>query len=599
MALQNPFERPAAQSIPRPQTNAPGPTPAGTPIAKPSSTSFVPQPGVNTAAPGRPSSATKNTNATANANFFSGGTDGGGIFDSGAPAPAAGTPAPAAGQPAAPAPAQAPAPAAPVPAAGPVSGAGIPGGFNAPAVPEGYDERRGEPEPLPGPNPYARGTKEYRQYEAQKQQVKERNYMRGFSLEQMGKFNVHEQGQSSHSFEKLMDAYGPAVDPNWTYDIAAGMRVNRATQDTSAHNRWEPIPPNELREIQEWMKWRDSPEGQDWANAYGGSAYRASLRRKAIQKAVSAGHMVPLPGGGGYVDFAGVGAGGTPQVAAWYDQYGRQIQGPPQGFDPSKLGGIYNQAYAGKAGFGTASTTGAPTGGAQQPQTGQQPVTGNNSTDQQPGYRVHDPGTGGVIMPAVGGVPVPPAAGAGVQAQPAPQAQQPQAPQPAAATPTTTPAAQSAPTAVQGTPNAGDGQAGVPAPSPATSTAPAAAPPTGGAGAAPVPGAQAPAAAPGGPPNEEAGPLPLPPPPPMPSQQQLDTLPEGGVVASPYGNISRDQEGLSLILNEVGAAVHTQQRARLEKEFGSRPFAGDPHAPSPPIRVGAWNYNPFRGRFAR
>jgi hypothetical protein len=244
----------------------------------------------------------------------------------GGPAPAPATPAPTTPQPTGPLP---PAPGTPAPG----GQGGIPGGWAPPPRSRefhsgprggGIPGRNGggaRPEPLPGPNPYSPGTREFRQYEAQKQAVMQRNFERGFSLEDMGKRDVHEQGQSAFSTLRFFDQYGPAADTTWTYNLANGTRARTGTRDTAAHDRWEPIPPDILNSIAQFQSWSRTPEGRGWASRNGNSAYRGWLRMEALNDAVWRGHWTPDGRGGYYAD--------TRDGTFYYNQWGEQT-----GYDP-------------------------------------------------------------------------------------------------------------------------------------------------------------------------------------------------------------------------------------------------------------------------
>lgn len=197
-------------------------------------------------------------------------------------------------------------------------GGGIPGGFGAPAVPEDYDARQGQPEPVPRNNPYPRGTKEFRQWEAQKNEIIERNRERGFTLEQMGFKNKKEEGQSQFAGQQALDFYGPGWDSTWTYDMVNGMRARTGSRDTGAHTRWEKIPADQMRAFADWNSWK--ARNGSWIKAHG-SAYNAWKVQQSIAKAVKAKHWVPV--GEYFRDDRGAG-----QAPLWYNEFGQQIATP-------------------------------------------------------------------------------------------------------------------------------------------------------------------------------------------------------------------------------------------------------------------------------
>lgn len=80
----------------------------------------------------------------------------------------------------------------------------------------------------------------------------------------------------------------------------------------------------------------------------------------------------------------------------------------------------------------------------------------------------------------------------------------------------------------------------------------------------------------------------------MPTRSELATLPEGMQISTPYGQVTRDGQ---LLPSPEGAQLYQQAVVRARQDFGPHPFAGDPNAPPPPIRLGRAWINPFTGRW--
>jgi len=144
-------------------------------------------------------------------------------------------------------------------------------------------------------NPYSKGTEEFRNMEAQRQQIIQQNIDNGFTLKDMGIKNVKEGGKSIYAAlgpGGFTDEYGPAADPGFQYDLRKGMRkrvygaerMEKRKAAGESEPEWEPIPENELQEIREYMAWKASGEGGEWSKAYGGSAYMGYSRKNQLKR---------------------------------------------------------------------------------------------------------------------------------------------------------------------------------------------------------------------------------------------------------------------------------------------------------------------------
>lgn len=86
-----------------------------------------------------------------------------------------------------------------------------------------------------------------RQWAKQNQEYILQELARGRSLEDLGIRDVKEMGRSMYRMLAQRGEQG-FQDPNWTYDWNSGMKMNHATSDVNARNRWIPIEPNEYAE---------------------------------------------------------------------------------------------------------------------------------------------------------------------------------------------------------------------------------------------------------------------------------------------------------------------------------------------------------------
>lgn len=73
-------------------------------------------------------------------------------------------------------------------------------------------------------------------------------------------------------------------------------------------------------------------------------------------------------------------------------------------------------------------------------------------------------------------------------------------------------------------------------------------------------------------------------------------MPQGVQIQTPYGTV--DQSG-KLTLSPDGAVKYQQAVIQKRNEFGVHPFANDPSAPPPPIKLGKPFINPFTGKWGK
>jgi hypothetical protein len=614
----------------------------------PPTTTAAVTPAANQAPAGRPPSPYAKSKTTSGANAS------GSVFGENAPTslmqgPAAPTPMPAAppsvaksaspgyqgnfgvgGEGAAPAPLEPPLPVVPnappvaTPAPGTTPGT-TPGTMPPPATdkppvqlgnPDSlFNPTERKPIPLPGPNPYSPGTREFKEYEAQKNEIKDQNTRNGFSLEDMGKFNKKEQGMSSHSAEKALDFYGPAWTEGEVYDLQNGsMHVygNRGPGGTGPTHDYgdAAIPPDKMAAFQQWRGWVESEEGKQWAHAYGGSPYRGWMVKQDIEKEVKHGNLDRFPGPeGGYTDY---GPGGY--LRTYYNAYGKPV--PPPAGVPLQVAMDPN----GHPKFG------APVPSAMPPA----PPTGAPTTPTDPGGAMPVPGAtpnapGNVPSPNIVPGTVPVAPGNNVTASS--MAVMPQ-PTPMPSAPGTTP------DMVQKTkgrvrhpgmdvPVTPPNQIGVPASGEVNATPDLLTAPKGGWGPPKAPSGPSepiftfPTYKPGGDGGMEkqaaGGAMPAAPPSaagPVPTApltvhtitpEHLDSLQPGGTINTPAAVFTRDplsgrvEASLTPLGQQRMEAAHQQALQR----FGPRPLVNDPNAPQPEIHAGRWNYNPLSSGFTR
>lgn len=82
----------------------------------------------------------------------------------------------------------------------------------------------------------------------------------------------------------------------------------------------------------------------------------------------------------------------------------------------------------------------------------------------------------------------------------------------------------------------------------------------------------------------------------VPSRAELAEVPPGVKVTTPYGEV--DATG-KLTLSEQGKVQYQQAMLKKQKEYGFHPFAGDPNAPPPPVKLGRPSFNPFTWRWTK
>jgi hypothetical protein len=486
------------------------------------------------------------------------------------------------------------------------------GGDQPPAV---FDGSFSGPhmEELPGQNPYPPGTRDFKLWEAKKNEIKDRNMANGFSLEDMGKKNIHEQGQSSFSALQALDAYGPSWREGDVYDLSngtVGLHGNRGEGGAGPTHDYgsAAMDPSQVEAIHQWQSWTGSPEGKGWARAYGGSPYRGWLVKQSIEKEVAHGNLDHAPGGG-YTDY---GPGGV--LRAYYDQFGRPTA-PPAGVPlhvAMDAAGhpMFGAPMPTDGGGHTPSTPAVPgaagTPATPSPMPAAPPVGNVPAPDIRPGTVPTLPG-GNVTASSVAG----PAAAAAPAASPMPAAP-PAAATNAPATPTTPPPALGAPTVGAPTNQVQNGVAQAPVlgagATPAVGTSPAAAPvgATPGSGPAPVASASAmpaaPPAAPGAP-GAPAAPAAVQQPPTIEkvTPEHLDALPPGGTIQTPAAVFTRDRLSgrITATLTPLGQQRLAAAEQQATKRFGPRPLTNDPRAPQPEIQAGRWNYNPLGSGFTR
>lgn len=82
----------------------------------------------------------------------------------------------------------------------------------------------------------------------------------------------------------------------------------------------------------------------------------------------------------------------------------------------------------------------------------------------------------------------------------------------------------------------------------------------------------------------------------VPSPAELTTLPPGFRVMTPYGEVFPDGK---LVPSPEGAVKYQQAVVAARAKFGPHPWANDPQAPPPPVRLGGAMINPFTGQWSR
>lgn len=82
----------------------------------------------------------------------------------------------------------------------------------------------------------------------------------------------------------------------------------------------------------------------------------------------------------------------------------------------------------------------------------------------------------------------------------------------------------------------------------------------------------------------------------VPTATELATMPDGFQIMTPYGEVQKDG---SLIPSPEGAVKYQQAIVQARKQFGPHPWADDPQAPPPPVRLGRSMINPFTGQWTQ
>ena len=80
----------------------------------------------------------------------------------------------------------------------------------------------------------------------------------------------------------------------------------------------------------------------------------------------------------------------------------------------------------------------------------------------------------------------------------------------------------------------------------------------------------------------------------VPSMAELQDVPPGVKIRTPYGEVGRDG---SLSLSPEGEVKYKEAVVARRKQFGPHPFADDPNAPPTPARLGRHMFNPFSGQW--
>ena len=423
-----------------------------------------------------------------------------------------------------------------------------------------------------------KGTREYREQAAARNTWRDQKLSEGYSLEQLGSYNKKHQGLSVHSAQKALDAFGPSWESSMQYDLVNGQWRNVATSDENGHE-WEPIPPDVLRQMQEWEGYKNSSEGAAFTKAYKG-AYAGWLRRGEVEQRVAAGDWEPLPGGG-YVDV------GLEGPRAFYDAVGKPLREIPPGYYTAvqQKYGVQLQPGQVMKGYGSLGGPGEgqgapPSGGTSSTPTTQPPVPATNMRGGP------NPGAGSSTTPAA---PVTPPS----VAPPTPSPVDPGVPAPG-----------STPTVAPSEPGVDGGQV-------ATAVQPGAQPVQPTQPTQPAqPGVQ-PGTAPS--PNVTRPPTSVPPRtlPPSPGQAQtpltsqrftrasIAALPNGSSVQTPLGLLSKDANGnVTVTLNAQGQAAYQRRMQRAHSRFGPVPSGVTVLGVEMPVVPGQSNYNPFTGTWS-
>lgn len=82
----------------------------------------------------------------------------------------------------------------------------------------------------------------------------------------------------------------------------------------------------------------------------------------------------------------------------------------------------------------------------------------------------------------------------------------------------------------------------------------------------------------------------------VPTPEEMAEMPQGVSIQTPFGTMTK--EG-GLVLSPEGAMKYQQAIVAGRKKFGPHPWADDPTAPAPPVRLGGAMINPFTGQWSR
>lgn len=82
----------------------------------------------------------------------------------------------------------------------------------------------------------------------------------------------------------------------------------------------------------------------------------------------------------------------------------------------------------------------------------------------------------------------------------------------------------------------------------------------------------------------------------VPDAVERASMPPGAQIQTPYGSV--DAQG-NLIPSPEGAAKYQQAVVSARRSFGPHPWADDPQAPPPPVKLGRKNFNPFTGQWTK
>jgi len=82
----------------------------------------------------------------------------------------------------------------------------------------------------------------------------------------------------------------------------------------------------------------------------------------------------------------------------------------------------------------------------------------------------------------------------------------------------------------------------------------------------------------------------------IPSRAEMLDLPPDTDFDTPYGRLGEDGE---IAFSPEGEQKYKEQLVHARKKFGATPFADDPNAPQPDVKLGGDFVNPFTGGTGR